>query len=190
VSWSSAWTVCPRIWSLIATGEQLPAFAALMRQGTWGRLRSTDPPITIPAWTCMMTGVPASRLGLYGFRHRRLGSYVEKIPGQRHACARAAGVGRAFARGPFGGRVGRSPDLAARTGQWIPGSDAPAAGSAAFTFPAELEAEIERAVGRYRFDVEGFRMGGSGRVLDAIRASPASASSCSVRFQPRAGAIF
>ena len=150
--------------------EQLPAFAALMRQGTWGRLRSTDPPITIPAWTCMMTGVPASRLGLYGFRHRRLGSYVEKY------LANATHV-----------RVPRVWDVLSRAGHsvgvlgvpqtWPPApvngflvSDAPAAGSAAFTFPAELEAEIERAVGRYRFDVEGFRMADPDRVLDAIRA--------------------
>ena len=55
--------------------HRLPTFARLVREGTWGPLRSVDPPITVPAWACMMTGCLPSRLGIYGFRHRRLGTY-------------------------------------------------------------------------------------------------------------------
>lgn len=42
----------------------------LMASGIWGNLRSTDPPITIPAWTSMTTGLDPGQLGLYGFRNR------------------------------------------------------------------------------------------------------------------------
>ena len=34
-----------------------------------------DPPITVPAWAVMFSGVDPGSLGLYGFRHRRPGSY-------------------------------------------------------------------------------------------------------------------
>ena len=149
--------------------EQMPAFDALMQQGTWGPLRSADPPITIPAWTCMMTGVPASRLGLYGFRHRRLGSYADKYL----ADATHVRVPRVW---DVLSHAGHSVGVLGVPQTWPPGpvdgflvSDAPAAGSTAFTFPADLEPEIERIVGRYQFDVEGFRMADPDRVLDAIR---------------------
>ena len=41
-----------------------------MDSGTWGPLRSVDPPITVPAWSCMMTGHDPGELGIYGFRNR------------------------------------------------------------------------------------------------------------------------
>jgi predicted AlkP superfamily phosphohydrolase/phosphomutase len=50
--------------------DDLPTFRALMAQGAWGRLRSCDPPITVPAWTCMFSGRDPGELGLYGFRNR------------------------------------------------------------------------------------------------------------------------
>ncbi len=43
---------------------------SLMNSGVWGVLRSTDPPITIPAWTTITTGRDPGELGLYGFRNR------------------------------------------------------------------------------------------------------------------------
>ncbi len=57
--------------------EELPNLHALMEHGIWGPLRSTDPPITIPAWTCMTTGKDPGELGLYGFRNRIDHSYDE-----------------------------------------------------------------------------------------------------------------
>ena len=54
---------------------ELPNLEAMMRDGLYGPLRSTIPPITIPAWLVMMTGRSPGRLGLYGFRHRKGSSY-------------------------------------------------------------------------------------------------------------------
>jgi predicted AlkP superfamily phosphohydrolase/phosphomutase len=42
----------------------------LMRMGTWGRLESVIPPITVPAWMCMATSQDPGSLGVYGFRNR------------------------------------------------------------------------------------------------------------------------
>ena len=54
---------------------EIPNLEALMRDGLYGPLRSSIPPITIPAWLVMMTGRSHGRLGLYGFRHRKGSSY-------------------------------------------------------------------------------------------------------------------
>ena len=55
--------------------DELPVLKGLMEKGLWGKLRSSDPPITIPAWMVMATGLDPGRLGLYGFRHRKGYSY-------------------------------------------------------------------------------------------------------------------
>ncbi len=48
----------------------MPNVQSLMDHGVWGALRSTDPPITIPAWTSITSGKDPGELGLYGFRNR------------------------------------------------------------------------------------------------------------------------
>lgn len=55
--------------------DVLPNFARLRAQGPWGTLTSTAPPITVPAWMCMATGVDPGVLGVYGFRNRVDRSY-------------------------------------------------------------------------------------------------------------------
>ena len=57
---------------------EMPNLKALMQRGVWGTLRTTDPPITIPAWAVMFSGVDPGTLGLYGFRHRRPGTYFDE----------------------------------------------------------------------------------------------------------------
>lgn len=54
--------------------KYLPNIAALMEQGVWGKLRSTTPPITVPAWMSMMTSKTPGDLGVYGFRSRPAGA--------------------------------------------------------------------------------------------------------------------
>ncbi len=57
--------------------SDLPTVQKLMHQGPWGPLKSTVPPITIPAWLCMSTSQDPGQLGLYGFRNRRDHSYAD-----------------------------------------------------------------------------------------------------------------
>jgi predicted AlkP superfamily phosphohydrolase/phosphomutase len=55
----------------------MPRMRQLLERSTYGTLRSVDPPITVPAWAVMFSGVDPGTLGVYGFRHRRAGSYFD-----------------------------------------------------------------------------------------------------------------
>src|SRR5688572_8135399 len=57
--------------------DELPVLRGLMEQGTYGVLRSCDPPITVPAWASITSSRSPGTLGTYGFRNRRRGSYDE-----------------------------------------------------------------------------------------------------------------
>lgn len=61
----------------------MPNVSALRRAGAWGPLRSTMPPITVPAWACMVSGRDPGELGLYGFRKRSTGSYALEMADAR-----------------------------------------------------------------------------------------------------------
>ena len=57
-------------WDLIkpwADEDKLPTFKKLMDEGAWGKLTSTLPPVTFPAWECIFTGVNPGKLGVYAF---------------------------------------------------------------------------------------------------------------------------
>ena len=58
--------------------ERLPVLAAGVAWGRLGRVRSTVPPLTPPAWTTMLTGVNPGRHGVYGFT--RLGPGRREVP--------------------------------------------------------------------------------------------------------------
>ncbi len=53
----------------------MPNLARLMSQSLCARLESTHPPITVPAWTSMMSSKDPGQLGFYGFRNRKDHSY-------------------------------------------------------------------------------------------------------------------
>ena len=58
---------------------QLPNLQKLISSGISGTLESTIPPITVPAWTSMLTGRDPGEVGIYGFRNRRSYSYGDLI---------------------------------------------------------------------------------------------------------------
>ena len=81
---------------------ELPVLKGLIDSGVSGTLRSSDPPITIPAWMVMATGLDPGRLGLYGFRHRKGYSYTEMwianslaVARRRSGTTSASGAARA-----------------------------------------------------------------------------------------------
>lgn len=57
----------------------LPVIGSLRARGTYGALRSTVPPITMPAWACMVSGRDPGELGIYGFRNRVPGSRALRV---------------------------------------------------------------------------------------------------------------
>jgi predicted AlkP superfamily phosphohydrolase/phosphomutase len=58
-----------------AAKGMLPTLKRLMDKGASGRLRSTIPPITGPAWTSFATGTNPGKHGLYDFLGRQPGTY-------------------------------------------------------------------------------------------------------------------
>jgi predicted AlkP superfamily phosphohydrolase/phosphomutase len=57
--------------------SHLPNIRMMMNDGRYGTLESCHPPITIPAWMVMMTGMSPGELGVYGWRQRKGYSYNE-----------------------------------------------------------------------------------------------------------------
>ncbi|MCE4625718.1 MAG: alkaline phosphatase family protein [Desulfurococcales archaeon] len=119
-------------------------------------LPSTHPPITIPAWISMATGKTPGELGLYGFRHRRLGSYNEMyIANSRMVRARTVWdvMGRQGKRSIVVGVPPTYPPKPIRgwmiTDFITPGPDKN------YTWPPNLKREVENLLGHpYIFDVE------------------------------------
>ena len=57
--------------------SDLPNLDRLMQEGIFGELKSTIPPITVPAWTSMLSSKDPGQLGFYGFRNRKSYGYEE-----------------------------------------------------------------------------------------------------------------
>ncbi len=47
--------------------NKLPNLQKLQKNGTWGKLKSTIPPFSAPAWTSIVTGCNPGKHGIYGF---------------------------------------------------------------------------------------------------------------------------
>ncbi len=147
--------------------DLLPNLGSLRREGLWGPLRSCFPPITVPAWTCMVSGRDPGELGLYGFRNRSDGYDL------RVATSADVRVKRLWDRlGEAGHRVASlfvpltSPPTPLR-GHMVscfltPGPTSPS------TFPPQFQSELEARFGPYRMDVEGFRGGDLRRICEEL----------------------
>lgn len=149
--------------------DELPNLKALCATGVHGLLRSCDPPITVPAWSVMMSSKSPGQLGVYGFRNRADHSY------DRYAIANSLAI-----------KEDRLWDILAREGKrsiviGVPGTypPRPLKGllvtdfltpdiSCEYTYPAELKQEIERVVGEYILDVRDFRSGNKQKILADI----------------------
>lgn len=148
--------------------DSMPNLGSLMENGTWGPLRSSEPPITVPAWTCMVTGRDAGELGLYGFRNRLVGE-----TGLRLANGGDVRVKRVWDwLGDHGFRVAplfvpmTSPPTPVRGDMvsgfmWL-GDGAP------WCFPRALGSELETRFGPYVPDVEDFRANDLDRIHEQI----------------------
>jgi predicted AlkP superfamily phosphohydrolase/phosphomutase len=127
----------------------------MMEKGVYGRLRSSDPPITIPAWTVMASSRSPGVLGLYGFRHRRDNSYKDIwIASSRRV--RAKRIWDYVAE--TGGKsclVGVPPSYPPFPVEgWLVGGFITPDTKRNYTFPEELAQEIKEVVGEYQVDVE------------------------------------
>ncbi len=149
--------------------HELPNLRRLMAAGVYGRLKSCDPPITVPAWTCMMTSRDPGELGIYGFRNRKSHDYgalgiasslsvheerVWDILGRAGRDSVVVGVPPSYPVQPLNGHLIScflTPNI-----------------ESAHTHPPELQSEIRDLVGEYIFDVEGYRTDDKPALLERI----------------------
>jgi predicted AlkP superfamily phosphohydrolase/phosphomutase len=138
--------------------DELPTLSRLIDEGLHGPLMSVIPPITVPAWSCMMTSRSPGDLGVYGFRNRADHTYDALFIANGSAI-----------------REPRLWDFASRHGLrsivlGVPGTYPPRplngvmvscfltpSSRHQFTYPHHLRREIEEVVGEYLFDCTEFR---------------------------------
>ncbi len=149
--------------------NDLPTLRQLMEEGIYGPLESTIPPITIPAWTSMVTSKNPGRLGLYGIRNRQDRSYDKMIfansllvkedtlwdilsrKGKR---VTLIGVPQTYPPKPVNGHMITcflTPDTNSK-----------------YTYPESLKAKIRSWVGEYLLDVDNFRTEEKDKLLEQI----------------------
>jgi len=152
--------------------DQLPNLRALMQRGAWTTMNSTVPPITVPAWSCMMASKDPGTLGIYGFRNRKDYSYA----GLTFATSTAV-------------REPRLWDILSKAGKQcivigVPGTYPPSPVNGAmvscfltpdpatnrYTHPASLRDEIDAVLGKnqYMVDVANYRTENKAAVLREI----------------------
>ncbi len=139
---------------------EMPTLTRLREGAAHGPLRSVVPPITVPAWACMMSGQTPGDLGVYGFRDRTGYGYGSL----GFATARDITVPRLWDALSAAGR----PSVVVG----VPGTYPPTpiegcmvscfmapSTTAAYTHPASVAEELARITGAsgYRLDVENFR---------------------------------
>jgi len=149
--------------------EQLPNFKRMVDQGVWGPLKSTIPPITVPAWQCMVTSKNPGQLGIFGFRNRSDYSYdnfwiansaaikepaVWDVVGREGYKVGMIGVPQTYPPKPVNGFM---------VTDWL----APDT-NAEYTFPDYIKDDVKQAVGEYILDVEKFRTENKDELLEEI----------------------
>ena len=55
--------------------EKLPSIAKILDSSSYGRLSSTHPPSTFPAWTTFMTGKNPGKHGIFDFTQHKKNAY-------------------------------------------------------------------------------------------------------------------
>jgi predicted AlkP superfamily phosphohydrolase/phosphomutase len=149
--------------------DELPNLGMLMAAGVYGPMRSTDPPITVPAWTAMVTSKDPGQLGFYGFRNRADYSYdgmafansaLVKEPaiwdiltgaGQRSI---VIGVPQTYPPKQINGLM---------VCDWLTPNK-----KLTWTYPDSLKDEVEKVTDGYMLDVDNFRTDEKDRLLKQI----------------------
>ncbi len=134
--------------------DDLPNIRTLLEKSIYGPMKSCVPAITIPAWTVMATGKTPGELGLYGFRHRKNGSYDEMWIANSRKVAEPAVWDYLGMEGRKSILIGVPPSYPPKkiNGHLISCFITPDS-SADYTYPKELKKEVESLVGEYIFDV-------------------------------------
>jgi predicted AlkP superfamily phosphohydrolase/phosphomutase len=147
--------------------DDVPNLTKLRDNGVWGQLQSITPPITVPAWMCMMTSKDPGTLGIYGFRNRTDHTYdglafatswaikeptVWDILSEAGKDCIVMSVPPSYPPKPLKG---------VQIGCFLTPSN-----DSEYTYPKELKAELEENVGDYIFDIRNYRTDNTQYILD------------------------
>jgi predicted AlkP superfamily phosphohydrolase/phosphomutase len=151
--------------------DELPVLAGLCDGATWGPLRSVHPPVTIPAWSSLVTGQDPGELGIYGFRSRVDRSYAAPRLCDANALETPTLWDLLGAEGLDSVVVGfpQSYPVWPLQGCMVTGLLTPP-DARDTTWPPALRDEIRAWVGAYAFDVGAHRSGDRDRVREEARA--------------------
>ena len=149
--------------------DDLPHLRHIADNGIWGELQSCIPPITVPAWSSMLSGKDPGQLGIYGFRNRADYSYERMFIAsanyvrEKRAWDYLSEVGkRSIVVG-----VPQTYPVSPLNGELISGFLTPGI-SNEFTYPASLKQEVLDIAPDYEFDVREFRTDNKDWLLQQI----------------------
>ncbi|MDQ3986091.1 MAG: alkaline phosphatase family protein [Actinomycetota bacterium] len=147
--------------------DEIPNITKLRENGAWGPLESITPPITVPAWMCMMTSKDPGTLGIYGFRNRKdhtyeglsfATSWAVKEPTVWDILSEAGKDCIVMSVPPS---YPPKPLKGVQIGCFLTPND-----EADYTYPKELKDELKQNVGEYVFDVRNFRTDNTQYIID------------------------
>jgi predicted AlkP superfamily phosphohydrolase/phosphomutase len=145
----------------------IPTITKLRENGLWGSLESIVPPITVPAWMCMMTAKDPGTLGIYGFRNRKDHTY----DGLAFATSWAVKEPTVWDILSDAGKdcivMSVPPSYPPKQVRGVQiGCFLTPSVEADYTYPKELKAELESKVGEYIFDIRNFRTDNTQYIID------------------------
>lgn len=139
--------------------ERLTNIRRLMEAGTYGRLESVVPPITVPAWMCAATSQDPGSLGVYGFRNRADYSYRGLQVVNSRSFRELTVWDQIAIEGGRSVLIGVPPSYPPRkvNGISVGCFLSPDTVGGEYTHPPSIKDEITSLVGEYPVDVKGFR---------------------------------
>lgn len=149
--------------------NDLPNIKRLISKGIYGKLESTIPAITCPAWASMVTSANPGRLGMYGFRNRTRYDY-NTLAFANSTSVKEKTVWDILSRhGKKVILIGIPPTYPPKpvNGCMITCFLTPDTNSQ-YTYPADLKPEVEAISGGYILDVDDFRSEDKKPILKAI----------------------
>jgi predicted AlkP superfamily phosphohydrolase/phosphomutase len=158
-------------WALEAWLQHMPNTKRLVDRGVGARLQSTVPPITVPAWTSMMTSKDPGMLGVYGFRNRTSYDY-DSLQVTNATAIKARPVWTYLSRNRLKSLVMGVPQTyppKPLNGIMVSGFMTPSK-DVTFTYPEGVQGLLDRAAGGdYVIDVKEFRTEDKARLLDSVK---------------------
>lgn len=147
--------------------DDIPTLTKLRENGVWGPLESIIPPITVPAWMCMMTSKDPGTLGIYGFRNRKDHTYEGLAFATSWAVKEPTVWDVLSEHGKDSIVMSVPPSYPPKELKGIQiGCFLTPNEEADYTYPRELKAELKDATGEYVFDVRNFRTDNTQYIID------------------------